>query len=77
MSLAVHRQLDRQARPYVPTMMASKLAYSQGVDPVSKHHIRSGNGRWAGGCEVGRLNPRPETKIEGTNREVSEGKAVS
>ena len=41
---------------------------------MSKYQIRSGNARWVGRREVGRLNPRRETKIQGANREVSEGK---
>ena len=45
-----------------------------GKEPVSKHQIRSGNGRWAGRRGVVRLNPRRETKIRGANREVSERK---
>ena len=79
MSLAVHCYLNPQARPFVSTVMVPKLAYRSekrngGEEPVSKHHIRSGNGRWAGRREVGRLNPRRGTKIQGTNREISEGK---
>ena len=34
---------------------------------MSKHQIRSGDGRWAGRRGVGRLNPRRETKIQGKN----------
>ena len=80
MSLAVHCQLDPQARPFVPMVMTPKQVYRRGKrgggeDPVSKHQIRSGNGRWAGRRGVGRLTPRRETKIKSTNREVSEGKA--
>ena len=60
--------------------MALKLEYHRGKreggeEPVSKHQIRSGNGRWAGRSGVGRMNPRRETKVQGANREVSEGKA--
>ena len=52
--------------------MAPKLAYrrgklKEGEEPVSKHHIRRGHGRWAGRRRVGRLNPRRETKIKGKN----------
>ena len=80
MALAVHCQLNPQVRPFVSTVMAPKLAYRRGKregreEPVSKHHICSGNGRWAGRRGVGRLNPRRETKIQGANREVSEGNA--
>ena len=50
--------------------MAPKLAYRRvkregGEEPVSKHQIRSGNGRWEGRRGVGRLNPRRETKTKG------------
>ena len=80
MSLAVHCRLNLQARPFVRTVMAPKLSYrhgkrERGKDPVSKHQILSGNGRWAGRRGVGRLNPRRETKIQEANRDVSEGKA--
>ena len=34
---------------------------------MTKHQIRSGNGRWAGRSGVGRLNPRGDTKIKGKN----------
>ena len=34
---------------------------------MSKHQIRSGDGRWGGRRGVGRLNPRRETKINGKN----------
>ena len=34
---------------------------------MSKHQIRSGNERWAGRGEVGRLKPSRETKIHGKN----------
>ena len=52
--------------------MASKLAYRRGKreggeEPVSKHRIRSGDGRWEGRRGVGRLNPRRETKTKGRN----------
>ena len=36
---------------------------------MSKHQIRSGDGRWAGRRGVGRLNPRCENKIQGKNRD--------
>ena len=70
--LAVHRQLNPQVRPFVPTVMAPKLAYRRGKreggeEPVSKHQIRSGDGRWEGRRGVGRLNPRCETKTKGRN----------
>ena len=34
---------------------------------MSKHDIRSRDGRWAERRGVGRLNPRRETKIQGKN----------
>ena len=34
---------------------------------MSKHQIRSGDGRWEGRRGVGRLNPRRETKTKGRN----------
>ena len=34
---------------------------------MSKHQIRSGDGRWDGRRGVGRLNPRRETKTKGRN----------
>ena len=34
---------------------------------MSKHQIRPGDGRWTGRRGVGRLNPRPESKIQGKN----------
>ena len=72
MALAVHCQLNPQARPFVPTVMAPKLAYHRGKreggeEPLSKHQIRSGDGRWEGRRGVGRLNPRRETKTKGGN----------
>ena len=79
MSLAVYCQLIPQTRSFVPTVMASELAYhrgkrEKGEEAVSKHQIRSQNERWAGRRGVGRLNPRRESKIQRANREVSEGK---
>ena len=65
--------------------MTSKLAYStvqcsavqhrrgkreEGEEPVSKHQIRPGDGRWTGRRGVGRLNPRRENKLEGNNGDV-------
>ena len=80
MSLAVHYHLNPQGRPFAPTVVAPKRAYRRGKwkgeeGSVSEHQIRPGNGRWAGRRGVGRLNPRREAKIQGANREVSEGKA--
>ena len=74
MALAVHCQLNSQVRPFVPTVIAPKLAYRRGKreggeEPVSKHQIRSGDGRWEGRRGVGRLNPRRETKTKGRNRD--------
>ena len=34
---------------------------------MSKHQIRSGDGKWTEQRGVGRLNPRRETKIQGKN----------
>ena len=78
MASAVHCQLNPQVRPFVPTVMAPKLAYRRGKreggeDPVSKHQNRSGDGRWAGRRGVGRLNPRRETKIQGKNGDRERG----
>ena len=72
MALAVHCQLNPQVRPFVPTVMAPKLPYRPGKregakEPVSKHQIRSGGGRWERRRGVGRLNPRRETKTKGRN----------
>ena len=72
MALAVHCHLNPQVRPFVPTVMAPKLAHPRGKrkgeeEPVSEHQIRPGDGRWAGRRGVGRLNPRRETKIKGKN----------
>ena len=39
----------------------------EGEEPVSKHQIRPGDGRWTGRRGVGRLNPRRENKIQGKN----------
>ena len=78
MSLAAYCQLNQQTRPFVPTVMDPELAChretrERGEYPVSKRQICSGNGRWAGRRGVGRVNPRRETKIQGANREVSDG----
>ena len=69
--------------------MTSKLAYStiqhstvqhrrgkrgEGEEPVSKHQIRPGDGRWTGRRGVGRLNPRRESKIQGKNGDREERK---
>ena len=72
MALAVHCQLNPQVRPFVPAVMAPKLAYRRekregGEEPVSKHQIRPGDGRWEGRRGVGWLNPRRETKTKGRN----------
>ena len=66
--------LNPQAIPFVPTVMASKLAYRRGKreggeESESKHQIRSGDGRWMGRRGVERLNPRRETKTQGKNGE--------
>ena len=72
MASAVHCQLNPQVRPFVPTAMTPKLAYRRGKreggeEPVSKHHIRFGNGGWAERRGGGRLDPRGENKIQGKN----------
>lgn len=74
MASAVQCQFNPQARPFVPTAMAPKLAYRRGKreggdepQPLSKHHMCFVNGRWAKRRGVGRLNPRRETKIKGKN----------
>ena len=78
MALAVHCQLDPQVRPFVPaTVMGPKLVYRRGKreggeEPVSKHNIRPGDGRWEGRRGVGRLNPRRETKTKGRNGDREE-----
>ena len=75
--------VESTSQAVVPTAMTSKLAYStvqqystvqnrrgkreEGEDPVSKHQIRPGDGRWTGRRGVGRLNPRRENKIQGKN----------
>ena len=46
----------------------------EGEEPVSKHQIRPGDGRWMGRREVGRLNPRREDKIQGKNGDREGGK---
>ena len=77
MALAVHCQLNPQVRPFVPTVMAPKLAYHRGKreggeEPVSKHQIRSGDGRWEERRGVGWLNPRRKTKTKGRNGDSRE-----
>ena len=69
MASAVHCQLNPQVRPFVPTVMAPKLAYrrgkrEEGDESVSKNQIRPGNGRWVGRRRVGWLNPRREAKCK-------------
>ena len=44
---------------------------------MSKHQLRSRNGRWAGRRGVGRLNPRHETKIQGANGTFLREKLIS
>ena len=58
--------------------MAPNLAYRSvkregGEAPGSKHHIRFGDGKWAGRRGMRRLNPRRETKIQGTNGDRGRG----
>ena len=72
MALAVHCQLNPQVRPFVPTVMAPKLAYHRSKregeeESVSKRQICSGDGRWEGRRGVERLNPRRKTKTKGRN----------
>ena len=72
MALAVHCVLNPQGRSFVPTVMVPKLEYRRGKreggeEPVSKHQIRYGDGRWEGRRGVGRLNARRETKTKGRN----------
>ena len=89
MASAVHCQLNPQIRLFVPTSMTPKLAYStvrystvqhcrgkreEGEEPVSKHQIRPGDGRWTGRRGVGQLNPRRENKIQGKNEDREGGK---
>ena len=75
MASAVHCQLNPQVRPFVPMVMASKLAYRRrkregGEEPVSKHQIRSGDGRWAGrGGTV-----EPTSRDQNTRQERGQGK---
>ena len=86
---AVHYQLNPQVRLFVPTAMASKLVFStvqystvqhrrgkreEGEEPASKHQISPGDGRWPGRRGVGRLSPRRESKIQGTNGDREGGK---
>ena len=76
--------MNPQVRLFIPTAMASKLAYStvqhrrgkreEGEEPVSKHQILPGDGRWTGRRGVGRLNPRRENKILGKNGDRGGGK---
>ena len=89
MASAVHCRLNPQVRLFVPTAMTSKLAYStvqystvqyrrgkreEGEEPVSKHQIRPGDGRWTVRRGVGRPNPRRENKIQGKNGDREGGK---
>ena len=84
MGSAVNCQLNPQVRLFVPTAMTSKLAYStvqhrrgkreEGEEPVSKHQICPGDGRWTGRRGVGRRNPRRENKIQGKNGDKEGGK---
>ena len=79
MASAVHCQLTPQVRPFVPTIMTPRLAYRRGKweageEPVSKHQICSGDGRWAGRRGVGRLDPRRETKSKGKDGDRERGK---
>ena len=89
MPSAVHCQFNAHVRLFVPTAMTSKLAYStvqystvqhrrgkreEGEEPVSKHQLRPGDGRWTGRRGVGRLNPRGESKTQGKNGDRKGGK---
>ena len=78
MASAVNCQLNSRVRPFVPTVMAPKLAYRRGnreggERSVSKHQVRFGDGRWAGRRGVGRLNPRRETKTQDENGDRERG----
>ena len=78
MASAVHCQLNPQVRPFVPTTMTPKLAYrrgkrKEGEEPVSKHHIHAGDGRWTGRRRMNRLSPRRESKIQGKNGDRERG----
>ena len=58
--------------------MAPKPVYrrgkrEEGEEPVSKHQIRSGDGRWVGRRGVGRQNPRRETQVQGKNGDSERG----
>ena len=79
MASAVHCQLNPQVRPFVPTAIIPNLAYRRGKredgeEPVSKHQIRLGDGRWTGRRGVVRLNPRRENKTQGKNGDRERGK---
>ena len=79
MASAVHCKLNPQVRPFVQTVMTPKLAYRRGKreggeEPVRKHQIHSGDGRWVGRRWLGRLNPRYEVKIQGKNGDRKRGK---
>ena len=54
----------RMSRVSVQEVIAES---GRGEEPVSKHQIRSKDGRWAGRRGVRRLNPRRETQIQGKN----------
>ena len=61
------------------TVQCSTVQYrrgkrEEGEEPVSKHQIRPGDGRWTGRRGVGRLNPRRENKIQGKNGDRERGK---
>ena len=80
MASAVHCQLNPQVRPSVPTTMTPKLAYrrgkrKEGEEPVSKHQIHPGDGRWTGRRRMERLSPRRESKIQGKNGDRERGKS--
>ena len=71
MALAVHCQLIPQVRPFVPTVMALKLAYRRGKreggeEPMSntRFALETEDGRgdagWDGRTHVTRLNQRQE-----------------
>ena len=59
MALAMHFQLNPQARPFVPTAMAPALAYyhrkwEEEEEPATNHQIRSGDGRGNAGKNMER-----------------------
>ena len=76
MALAVYFELNPQARPFVPTTMTTTLPYHRGngegeEEPVSKHHMRSGNEAGRGGAG-GTAESTPRDQIQ--SQEWGQGK---